>query len=101
MIERSQSLSKYVNQVIFPRRTVIVVAKGYVSGDSGFVKGRLGAVVVPCLVVEIAKVQEKRRAELLAPCQDPAQFFIAARVADSSESVVLRVGKSPLKCQWG
>ena len=101
MVERSQSPSKYVNQVIFPRRTVIVVAKGYVSGDSGFVKGGLGAVVVPRLVVEIAKVQEKRCAELLAACQDPAQFFIAARVTDSGESVVLRVGESPLKRQRG
>ncbi len=69
MVERSQSPSKYVNQVIFPRRTIIVVAEGYVSGDSGFVKGGLGAVVVPRLVVEIAKVQEKRRAELLAPAR--------------------------------
>ena len=75
MVERSQSPSKYVNQVIFPRRTIIVVAEGYVSGDSSFVKGGLGAVVVPRLVVEIAKVQEKRCAELLAPCQDPCLLY--------------------------
>ena len=56
MVERPQSPRKYVNQVLFPRGTVIVVAEGDVSRDSGFVKRSLGTVVVPRLVVEIAKV---------------------------------------------
>ncbi|GIT25700.1 MAG: hypothetical protein CM1200mP41_17440 [Gammaproteobacteria bacterium] len=42
MVERPQSPGKYVNQVLFPRGTVIVVAEGDVSRDSGFVKRSLG-----------------------------------------------------------